>query len=153
MAGYYNNPDATRAAFTEEGWFRTRDAGLRRPDGNIRFVERLADGYKHNGFNVSSVEVEGVLMRHPAVAEAAVTGIPDPISGEQGMAFVVLRQPGAADEAELAAYLRPLLSSYKRPSRIFIVPDLPVTAGTGKVQKFRLKALAQERLASESSGH
>jgi fatty-acyl-CoA synthase len=152
MAGYYNNPDATRAAFTQDGWFRTRDAGFRRPDGNIRFVERLSDGYKHNGFNVSSIEIEGALMRHPAVAEAAVTGIPERISGEQGIAFVVLRQPGTADEADLAAYLRPLLSSYKRPSRIFIVPDLPVTAGTGKVQKFRLKQIAQERLAAGFSG-
>lgn len=140
--GYYRKPDETRASRTSDGWFKTGDAGLRRPDGNFKFLSRLKDGYKYNGFNVSTVEVEVVLLRHPAITAAAVLGIPDRAAGELGFAFVVARDGAATDEAKIQAYLRPLLASYKRPRRIVMVDALPLTAGTGKVQKFKLKELA-----------
>lgn len=140
--GYYRKPEETRASRTEDGWFKTGDAGLRRADGNFKFLSRLKDGYKYNGFNVSTAEVEGVLLRHPAIAAAAVLGIPDRTAGEIGFAFVVARAGATIDEAGIQSYLGPLLASYKRPRRIIAVDDLPLTAGTGKVQKFKLKELA-----------
>lgn len=140
--GYYRKPEETRASRTPDGWFKTGDAGIRRPDGNFRFLSRLKDGYKYNGFNVSTVEVEGILLRHPAIAAAAVLGVPDRTAGELGFAFVVAREGTVTDEAEIQAFLRPLLASYKRPARVVVVPELPLTAGTGKVQKFKLKEIA-----------
>ena len=140
--GYYRNPEETRASRTGDGWFKTGDAGLRRADGNFKFLSRLKDGYKYNGFNVSTVEVENTLLRHPEITAAAVLGIPDPRAGEIGFAFVVAHAGGTVNERELQSYLRPLLASYKRPRRIVLVDELPLTAGTGKVQKFKLKELA-----------
>lgn len=140
--GYYRKPEETRASRTRDGWFKTGDAGLRRADGNFRFLSRLKDGYKYNGFNVSTVEVENVLLRHPAIAAAAVLGIPDRIGGEIGFAFVMARAGTTIHETEIQSYLRTLLASYKRPRRIVQLDELPLTAGTGKVQKFKLKELA-----------
>jgi fatty-acyl-CoA synthase len=140
--GYYRKPEETRASRTSDGWFKTGDAGMRRADGNFKFLSRLKDGYKYNGFNVSTAEIESVLLRHPAIAAAAVLGIPDRTAGEIGFAFVVARAGATIDEAEIQSYLRPQLASYKRPRRIVPVDELPLTAGTGKVQKFKLKELA-----------
>lgn len=140
--GYYRKPEETRASRTSYGWFKTGDAGLRRADGNFKFLSRLKDSYKYNGFNVSTVEVEGVLLRHPAIAAAAILGIPDRIAGEIGFAFVVTRAGSTTTEAEIQSFLRPQLASYKRPRRIVLVDELPLTAGTGKVQKFKLRELA-----------
>jgi fatty-acyl-CoA synthase len=140
--GYYRKPDETRASRTSDGWFKTGDAGLRRSDGNFKFLSRLKDGYKYNGFNVSTVEIESVLLRHSAIAAAAVLGIPDRTAGEIGFAFVVAHAGTTIDETEIQSYLRTLLASYKRPRRIVPVDELPLTAGTGKVQKFKLRELA-----------
>lgn len=144
--GYYRKPDETRACAAPDGWFKTGDAGVRRGDGNFRFLSRLKDGYKHNGFNVSTTEVESVLHRHPAVAAAAVVSLPRSTVGEIGVAFVVPRAGAQPQEAELQAFLRPVLAAYKRPHRILFVAELPLTAGTGKVQKFRLRETAREAL-------
>ncbi len=140
--GYYRKPEETRASRTQDGWFKTGDAGVRRADGTFKFLSRLKDGYKYNGFNVSTVEVEATLLRHPAIAAAAVLGVPDRKAGEIGFAFIVPREGCTVDEGEVQAYLRPLLASYKRPRRVVVLDELPLTAGTGKVQKFKLKELA-----------
>jgi fatty-acyl-CoA synthase len=150
--GYYLKPEETRASRTSDGWFKTGDAGVRRADGNFKFLSRLKDGYKYNGFNVSTVEVESVLLRHPSIAAAAVLGIPDRTAGEIGFAFVVARAGKTVDEAEIQSYLRALLASYKRPRRIVPVAELPLTAGTGKVQKFKLKELALTMTSQPAPG-
>jgi acyl-CoA synthetase (AMP-forming)/AMP-acid ligase II len=144
--GYYNKPVETAAARTPDGWFKTGDSGFERPDGNFKFISRLKDGYKHNGFNVSTLEVEAVLKRHPAVAQAAVVGVPDPTTGEIGIAFVVPRENAAIDPDEVSAFVKPLVASYKRPERVVVLDELPLTAGTGKVQTRRLKEMAAAML-------
>ena len=147
MKGYYGKPEETRRSFSRDGWFKTGDGGLRRADGTFQFQRRLKDGYKFNGFNVSTLEVEAALAAHPEVGAAAVLGLADPVHGEVGVAFVVARDEGVQPSPEaLAAFLEPRLASYKRPRHVFVVDALPLTAGTGKVQKFRLREIAEARL-------
>ncbi len=151
MPGYYKKPAETAAAFTSDGWFKTGDAGVEREDGNFRFISRLKDGYKYNGFNVSTLEVEAALRRHPDIAAAAVVGIPDPTAGETGIAFVVAREGRAIDTAAVAEFLKPILASYKRPQRIVVLDELPLTAGTGKVQTRQLKELGRDLVDKEKA--
>jgi len=145
MAGYYNKPEETKAAITPDGWFRTGDLGVIDATGRLAFQGRLGDGYKSRGFNVSPAEVEAALLLHPAVDAAAVVGVPHESHGAVGAAFVVLSAP-VAPEA-LRAFLRERLASFKLPEHLFPIDALPMTAGTGKVQKFKLKAEALARLA------
>ena len=151
MPGYYKKPAETAAAFTSDGWFKTGDAGIERDDGNFRFISRLKDGYKYNGFNVSTLEVEAALRRHPDIAAAAVVGIPDATSGELGIAFVVARDGRTIDVPAVAEFLKPILATYKRPQRIVTLDELPLTAGTGKVQTRMLKELGSELVAKEKA--
>ncbi len=151
MKGYFNKPEETRKAFSDDGWFKTGDGGLRLPDGAFQFQRRLKDGYKFNGFNVSTVEVESVMAQHPAVQSAAVVGMPDRAHGEIGVAFVILRDGNAAAPQEIQDFLKPRLASFKQPQHVFIVADLPLTAGTGKVQKFKLREMAEQALAARAA--
>lgn len=145
--GYYRNPEATRAARTPDGWFKTGDSAVLGEDGNLRFGRRLGDGYKHKGFLVSSAEVEAVLAKHPSVAAAAILGIPDATCGEVGVAFVVSKPGMPFEPAALVEFLRPQIASYKLPWHVFPIDELPRTEGTARVQKYRLKALAIDSLA------
>lgn len=151
MPGYYKKPVETAAAFTADGWFKTGDAGLKREDGNFRFISRLKDGYKYNGFNVSTVEVEAALRRHPAIAGAAVVGVPDPTAGEIGIAFVVAHHGQKIETEAVAEFLRPILAPYKRPQHIVALDELPLTAGTGKVQTRRLKEIGRQIVDAEKA--
>jgi len=151
MPAYYRKPAETEAAFTADGWFRTGDAGIEREDGNFRFISRLKDGYKYNGFNVSTPEVEAALRRHPAIAGAAVVGVPDPTAGEIGIAFVVARDGQTIDTAAITEFLKPFLAPYKRPQRIVALEELPLTAGTGKVQTRRLKEMGRQLMDEEKA--
>ena len=135
--GYWNRPDATAAAWTD-GWFRTGDVAQRAPDGYITLRGRRGDVIISGGFNIYPREIEELLAEHPAVAEAAVVGMNDPVRGEVPAAFVVLSGVGAAGAAELAMYCRDRLASFKAPRRIVFVERLPKTA-LGKVQKQVLK--------------
>ncbi len=148
--GYFDKPEETRAAFAADGWFRTGDRGRLDPDGNLIFLGRLKDGYKHKGFNVSTAEVEHAIAQHPAVAEVKVIGLPHPTDGEVGAAFIVVRSP--LDAAALDAFLLPRLSGYKRPAHLFTLDSLPTTAGTGKIQTSALKAWALDRLGLAGDG-
>jgi fatty-acyl-CoA synthase len=140
MAGYYNDPQATREAFAG-GWFHTGDLALVRPDGYIQIVDRKKDMIISGGENISSVEVESMLYQHPAVLEAAVVAAPDPKWGELPKAFVVLR-PGARTTAEeLIAFCRDRMAHFKAPKIVEFLDTLPKTA-TGKVQKYMLRAEA-----------
>jgi fatty-acyl-CoA synthase len=137
MKGYYNDPDATERAMGD-GWFHTGDAAAVHPDGYIEIRDRLKDVIISGGENISSVEVEGVLLRHPAVQEVAIVGVPDEKWGETPHAFVVLKVGGTATENELREYARNHLAHFKAPKRIHFVSELPKTA-TGKVQKYILR--------------
>ena len=137
MRGYYNDPAATAAAF-DGGWFHTGDAAVMHPDGYVEIRDRFKDVIISGGENISSIEVEGALLRHPAVLEAAVVGVPHEKWGETPHAFVVLRNGAAATETELHAFARGALAHFKVPSAFHLVGELPKTA-TGKIQKFVLR--------------
>jgi fatty-acyl-CoA synthase len=137
MEGYYNDKKATEAAFAG-GWFHSGDAAVVHPDGYVEIRDRFKDVIISGGENISSVEVEGELLRHPAVLEAAVVGVPDPKWGETPHAFVVLRQGATATADELREFARSRLAHFKVPKEFSFIPELPKTA-TGKIQKFVLR--------------
>jgi fatty-acyl-CoA synthase len=137
MKGYYNDPEATAHAF-RGGYFHSGDAAVVHPDGYVDIRDRLKDVIISGGENISSVEVEGVLLRHPAVREAAVVGLPDAKWGEAPHAFVVLEPGAAVTSDELRAFTRDRLAHFKVPHSVTFVADLPKTA-TGKIQKFVLR--------------
>src|SRR5881296_790149 len=136
MAGYYNDPEATEQAL-RGGWFHTGDAAVVHPDGYIEIRDRLKDVIISGGENISSIEVESVLLRHPAVQEVAIVGLPHERWGEAPHAFVVLKAGATATEAELREYARDHLAHFKAPKGVRFLSELPKTA-TGKVQKYVL---------------
>ena len=137
MKGYYNDPEATATAF-RGGWFHTGDAAVVHPDGYAEIRDRFKDVIISGGENISSVEIEGVLLHHPAVQEVAVVGMPSQKWGESPHAFVVLRAGAAATEDEMKQYVRDHLAHFKTPQQVTFVDELPKTA-TGKVQKYVLR--------------
>lgn len=142
MAGYWNKPEETAAATTEDGFFRTGDVAVMLPDGQLKIVDRLKEMILVSGFNVYPNEVENVLTRHPKVKEAAVIGIPDPHSGEAPLAFIVPRDAGVTGE-ELHDFCRETLTHYKAPRHFEFRDSLPRT-NVGKVLR---RALKEEYLA------
>ncbi|MGF1629804.1 MAG: acyl-CoA synthetase [Kiloniellaceae bacterium] len=140
MKGYLKNPDATDKAFAG-GWFHTGDLAVWHPDGYIELKDRSKDIIISGGENISSIEVEDVLYRHPAVAGVAVVARPDAKWGETPCAFVELKPGAAADEAELIAFCRDRLAHFKAPRKV-VFGSLPKTS-TGKIQKFVLREQAK----------
>lgn len=139
MMGYLKNPEATAKAFAG-GWFRSGDLAVLHEDGYLEIKDRSKDIIISGGENVSSIEVEGVLYRHPAVAEAAVVAMPDERWGEVVCAFVGLQPGQKASEADLIAFCRARLAGFKTPKRV-VFGELPKTS-TGKIQKFVLRRQA-----------
>ena len=137
MAGYYNDPEATEQVM-RDGWFHTGDAAVVHPDGYVEIRDRLKDVIISGGENISSVEVEGVLLRHPSVQEVAIVGLPDARWGEAPHAFVVLKSEAFATEDELREFARANLAHFKAPHTVTFVRELPKTA-TGKIQKYVLR--------------
>ena len=137
MKGYYNDPEATAAAI-RDGWFHSGDAAVVHPDGYVEIRDRFKDVIISGGENISSVQVEGCLLRHAAVQEVAVVGMPHERWGESPHAFVVLREGAEATGDELKLHVRANLAHFKTPQWVSFVDDLPKTA-TGKVQKFVLR--------------
>jgi len=137
MDGYYHDPEATKRAMGD-GWFHTGDAAVVHPDGYVEIRDRIKDVIISGGENISSVEVEGTLLRHPAVQEVAIVGLPHERWGEAPQAFVVLRDGTETSEAELIAFVRDRLAHFKAPHGVTFVTELPKTA-TGKIQKFVLR--------------
>ena len=126
FAGYWNDPAATRAAFTPDGWFRTGDIGAVDPaTAHLVIRGRTKEMIISGGMNVYPREVEIVLEGHPSVAEAAVAGVPDERWGERVTAWVVPRDGHGFDEAALIAHARTLLAGYKCPKRVFRLDKLP----------------------------
>jgi long-chain acyl-CoA synthetase len=136
--GYWNDPDATARALTEDGWLRTGDIGTQDDDGYLYLIDRRRDLILVNGFNVYPREVERVLLTDPAVAQAGVVGAPHPLSGETVVASVVAATGATVDVEALAASCRHQLARYKCPSRIEVVDTLPTTA-TGKLRRGALR--------------
>ncbi len=137
MQGYYRDPEAT-AAVMRGGWFHTGDAAVVHPSGYIEIRDRLKDVIISGGENISSVEVEGVLLRHPAVQEVAIVGLPHERWGEAPHAFVVLKTGATTTEAELREFARDNLAHFKAPHGVTFLTELPKTA-TGKIQKYVLR--------------
>ncbi len=134
MAGYHNLPEATAAAFTADGWLRTGDRGLIRPDGNLRLVARCQEVFKSGGYNIYPREIELALDSHPAVALSAVVSRPDAEYHQVGVAFIE-PEPGAAiTPEELAAWCRRRLANYKVPKQFHIVGSLPLLP-VGKIDR------------------
>ncbi len=140
MKGYYKNPTATAEAF-KGGWFRSGDIAFQHPDGYLKITDRAKDIIISGGENVSSVEVEGALMHHPAVSLCAVVAKPDDKWGEVPCAFVELKPGSTATEADLIAHCRTRLAGFKTPKHV-VFTELPKTS-TGKIQKFELRAVAK----------
>ena len=143
MKGYLKNPVATAEAFAG-GWFHSGDLAVKHADGYIEIRDRSKDIIISGGENVSTIEVEGVLYQHPAVAEAAVVARKDPTWGEIPCAFVALKSNAQASEAEIIAFCREHLARFKVPKAV-IFQELPKTA-TGKVQKYLLREVANSTL-------
>ena len=146
MKGYLKNPAATAKAF-EGGWFHTGDLAVLEPDRYAKIRDRSKDVIISGGENISSIEVEDALYRHPAVAACAVVARPDPKWGEKPVAYVELRQGGQVTAAELVAHCKSLLAGYKVPREIRF-EEIPKTS-TGKIQKFQLRERARSASAIE----
>ena len=148
MKGYLKDAAATDRAF-RGGWFRTGDLGVVHPDGYVQLKDRSKDIIISGGENISSIEVENVLYRHPAVAIAAVVAMPDERWGESPCAFIELRPGMNATAAEIVDFCRENIARFKVPRRIVFAP-IPKTS-TGKIQKFRLREEAKELAAGKTS--
>ena len=141
MKGYFRNEKATKEAF-EGGWFHSGDLGVMHPDGYVQLKDRSKDVIISGGENISSIEVEEALYRHPAVGVAAVVAMPHEKWGETPCAFIELASGHEADAESLRSFCREQLASYKVPGR-FVFTEIPRTS-TGKIQKFVLRAQARE---------
>jgi acyl-CoA synthetase (AMP-forming)/AMP-acid ligase II len=145
MRGYFRDSEATQRAIDGEGWLHTGDQGVRLPDGFIKFLSRLKDVIRVGGENLSPLEVEEVLMAHPAVREAAVVAAPHPRLGEVPAAFVVPVAKNAIDIDDLRDHCRRQLANFKVPTRFFVVDDLPRSSAVqGRVAKVRLREMIAE---------
>jgi fatty-acyl-CoA synthase len=141
MKGYLKNPKASEEAFAG-GWFHSGDLAVQHPDGYIEIKDRSKDIIISGGENISTIEVEDVLYRHPAVLEAAVVAKPDERWGETPCAFVTLKQGATAGAADIIAFCRGHMAHYKAPRHVVFGP-LPKTS-TGKIQKFVLREQAKD---------
>jgi fatty-acyl-CoA synthase len=140
MKGYLKNISATQTAFAG-GWFHSGDLGVMHPDGYIQLKDRSKDIIISGGENISSIEVEDALYKHPAVQAAAVVAKPDTKWGETPCAFIELKPGASATEADIIAWCRQNLAGYKCP-RVVVFAELPKTS-TGKIQKFKLRETAK----------
>ena len=144
MKGYLKNPSATEEAF-RGGWYHTGDLAVLHPDGYVKIKDRSKDVIISGGENISSIEVEDVLYRHPSVIAAAVVALPDPKWGEVPCAYVELKEGKSATEAELIEHCRQHLARFKAPKRVVFGP-IPKTS-TGKIQKYVLRERAKSTSA------
>lgn len=138
MKGYFDEPGITAATIDEDGWMHTGDKGYRDNQGWFFFVDRKSNMIKRSGENISASEVEGVLMEHPSIAEAAVIGVPDPVRDQAVKAFLIPEDGCKVDSEEIVAYCKGRLAGFKIPSIIEVVDDLPRTS-VGKIAKKLLK--------------
>jgi fatty-acyl-CoA synthase len=139
MVGYWKHPDATAAAFTEDGWFCTGDLAIQLQDGNIQIVGRISEMFKSGGYNVYPREVELALEEHKNVKMAAVISVPDLTFQEVGIAYVMGTEKDIPKPDELRAFVAQRLANYKIPKQILLLEELPLL-DIGKVDKKALRA-------------
>jgi fatty-acyl-CoA synthase len=147
--GYHDKPEETRAAFTEDGWFRTGDLAVQDGRGHTIFKGRLKETLRISHFMVAPGEIEAFLQTHPDVDQAFVVGVPDPEINEAPVAYVIPRPGARLTEAEVRAFCRGKIASYKIPRVVRFVADVPRTPGPhgDKVQRGRLREQAIEELS------
>jgi acyl-CoA synthetase (AMP-forming)/AMP-acid ligase II len=146
MSHYLDDPDATAAAVSTDGWLGTGDLGIIDDNGCLRIFGRSKDMFIVGGFNAYPAEIENALLRHPDVQQVAVIGIPDARLGEVGMAFVVLRPGTTPTSEDITEWSRSQMANYKVPRRVELIDELPLNA-TGKVVKDELRARAADGVA------
>jgi fatty-acyl-CoA synthase len=146
MLGYYKKPKETAEAYDEDGWFCTGDMAQRHADGYIRFLGRYKDMLKVGGENVDPMEVEGLLLEHPAVQQVAVVGLPDQNLTEVPVAFVERTSEADIDADAVIDYCRGKVASFKIPRYVIFIEEFPMTA-SGKIRKVKLRAEAKQKLA------
>ena len=145
MQGYYKKPEETSRAIDADGWLHTGDMAIIREDGMVRFLGRYKEILKVGGENVDPVEVEALLLQHPAINQVQIVGVPDERLREVGAACVVLHPGANVTAAELIEFCRGKLASFKIPRHVLFVKEFPMTS-SGKVQKVRLRQVAIEEL-------
>ncbi|OFW62944.1 MAG: AMP-binding protein [Actinobacteria bacterium RBG_16_67_15] len=150
MQGYWNDAQRTSESIDAEGWMHTGDSGTMDADGYVAIVGRIKDMIIRGGENVYPREIEEYLITHPEVVDAQVVGVPDARLGETVMAWVVLRPGSRLTEEGLQQFCRGRIAHYKVPARVAFVAEFPMTV-TGKVQKFKLREMAQEDVRSQIS--
>ncbi|KPK40530.1 MAG: AMP-binding protein [Gammaproteobacteria bacterium SG8_47] len=148
MHGYYNNTQATREVIDQHGWLHSGDLGSMDENGYVRITGRLKDLVIRGGENIYPREIEDLLFTHPKVAEVAVFGVPDDYYGEELMAWIQLHAGETAGEEEIRDFCKDKLAHYKVPRHIWFVEDFPMTV-TGKLQKFKMREIAQRKLAGD----
>lgn len=150
MQGYYKKPEETVKTIDPDGWLHSGDMAIMRDDGMVRFLGRYKEILKVGGENVDPVEVEAFLLRHPAVNQVQIVGVPDARLREVGVACVVLNSGSSAAAADLIAFCHGKIASFKIPRHVLFVKEFPMTS-SGKVQKFRLRQAAMEELKLEDA--
>src|SRR4030095_14758462 len=149
MMGYYKKPEAT-ADKLREGWLHTGDMGVKDSEGYLKITGRLTDMIIVGGFNHYAAEMENFFLRHPKVLDVSIVGVPDPIMGEAVMAFVIPKAGESLTAEEIAAFARGKIADFKGPKYVEIVEIFPLTE-SGKVQKFKQRAYAVEKLDLKES--
>jgi fatty-acyl-CoA synthase len=147
MRGYYGDPEATGKAIDAQGWLHSGDLGTMDADGYLRITGRLKDMIARGGEKIFPAEIEEFLFTHPKIAQVAVFGVPDPRYGEEVMAWIQLRSGETASADEIRTYCQGRIAHYKIPRYIEFVDEFPMTV-TGKLQKFRMREIAAQKLGS-----
>jgi acyl-CoA synthetase (AMP-forming)/AMP-acid ligase II len=146
MDGYYDEPEATATTIDDDGWLHTGDIGVTDEGGNLKITDRTKDMFIVGGFNAYPAEIENLMLRHPAIGQVAVVGVPDHRMGEVAMAYVIPRLGATVDPDEIIAWCRTEMANYKVPRRVELVDALPLNA-SGKVLKYELRARAADQAA------
>ena len=149
MRGYYSDAEATAQAIDERGWLVSGDLGSMDKDGYVRITGRLKEMIIRGGENIYPREIEDFIFTHPKVAEIAVFGIPDEYYGEEIMAWIQLHEDTTATEEEIREFCADRIAHFKIPKYIWFVDEFPMTV-TGKLQKFRMREIALEKLKPEA---
>jgi fatty-acyl-CoA synthase len=147
MKGYYGDPEATRKTIDESGWLHSGDLGTMDADGYVRITGRLKDMIIRGGENIYPREIEEALFTHPKVAQVAVFGVPDEFYGEEVMAWIQLHASQTITELEIREFCKDKLAHFKIPKYLWFVDEFPTTV-TGKLQKFRMREIAVEKLGT-----
>jgi fatty-acyl-CoA synthase len=149
MRGYYGDVEATTRAIDAHGWLHSGDLGTMDADGYVRITGRLKDMIIRGGENIYPAEIEEFLFTHPKIAQVAVFGVPDEFYGEEVMAWVQLHAGATATDDEIRDFCQGRIAHFKIPRYVWFVEEFPMTV-TGKLQKFRMRELAAEKLAGRS---